>query len=268
MSDDDANRTPEPARVYDPRGHYEGAGSKSEEDLYTDKNRMKNGFEMDSATSVGGSEADEKHQRLQKVNAGAEPSDGEWSMREANRDVLRVTTALCSSLDLNTAEQEEVLATMQRLDLSSFGSQRGIETVALGVIRFRVPQMRSEHVDLDQVDDDQMSQIFISRQEAFKSCIDDFDLSMSDLNTINKGIRDQLGESVSRLSGSGEVVAGPDPNLPRRTSQDRSDEWWDAQFSGEHGLSDKPDEFWEIVSESFIESIPDRYRHHIPEKHR
>ena len=266
---EDTSRRPDISRDYDPRGRREGAGSQSRSDLYTDKHRMEHGFEMDSATSVGGSDVDEEYERLQEVNAGAEPSDGEWSIREADRDIARITASLCSTLDLNVAERDEVVAVMDELELSFFGSLRGIETVALGVIRFRVSQMRSERVDPIEVDDDDMDRIFISRQDQFRELMEDYDVSTSDLNTVSEGVKEQLPNYVieNRAAGSAPIPFAPDPNLPQTRANKRPDEWWESQLEGEHGLADKPVEYWqERVPEQFIEAIPEQYRHHIPEE--
>ena len=153
---------------------YPGEGTRTDLEVRNDNlYANQTGFELDSATSVG----DDFQGKLQRVNDGRHPSDGEHSHREAQRDKTRIAGALCSQLELTSFQQSEVLRMMDELNLDDFGNQKRIETVSLGVIRCVVEKDRLErNPDAKR----------ISEEDQFKDILDDLDIEMSDLLTVKR----------------------------------------------------------------------------------
>lgn len=106
------------------------------------------GYEPIGATSIG-VEAERKkasrfarfrvpETRLALHQEGRHPSDGNQASRLATIDKKRITQAYCSQLDVPRYLQADAVRGMLLLDLTAFGSQKGIEGIALLVIELVV----------------------------------------------------------------------------------------------------------------------------------
>ena len=106
-----------------------------------------------------------------------------YSPTEADKP--RVTGALASTLDLSKAHTEEVCSIMAELNLASFGSQRRLETVALGVIAVIVNYERFQRQQNPDA-------IRISETPKFQELMMEFEIDYSDLGTAKRVVKQEL----------------------------------------------------------------------------
>jgi hypothetical protein len=179
-----------------------------------------------AATVIGRArspEADlsESVRRLHDEQHGA--TEG-YSKRAHYLDRLRTTHALCSTLDVTPWERDLALGIMERLDLTAFGSQRAIPTVALVVIRHVVDVERRSYFGLDDLDpselsEERMERLFteykdrdVTEEESFQTLAERHNLDKTSLNRLRRVLKRQLDDDVPwRAYGRNPYR---DPNLP------------------------------------------------------
>lgn len=180
--------------------------------------------EMKAATGVGKPGKPDPHydEQRQKMNDGRDPSDGTLSHRQAAWDKKRIARALCSDLPISKRQREQVVAAMEQLDLDRFGYQKAIERVCLGVVAVIVNDQR---VEQGSTPDDVT---LVSWEDQFREIATKFDVGMSDLSTIKKIVREELGDQPPEPA---EADTNRDPNLPDIPPAEQPDEYWDRQPS-------------------------------------
>lgn len=146
------------------------------------------------------------------------------STRMHELEKLRITHALCNDLDLTPWQRDRVLGVMLGIDLTAFGSQRAIPTVALVVIRHVVDTERERHMGLHDtawirsLPPERLEGLYeafdsITDDAAFESLLEKHGLNVTSLNRLRRVLRDQLAEH-----DLDDAVFGRnpyrDPNLP------------------------------------------------------
>lgn len=205
------------------------------------------GYDSRAATRIGGEDdTDDQIERLRELNEGRHQSDGGHSAREAERDKKRVAEAICSSLPLSGREREHVVSAVTHLDLDRFGNQKSIPKVTLGVVAVIVDeQYREDADDLDQ---------FVSFSDEFQSICDNHDISMSDMGTVKRIVREELETRPVPVTTN---VRRRDPALPGPTpASEKPREYWD-EFPAESWVSLARS--WERFPEDYRDAIPDDY---------
>lgn len=217
-------------------------GGSPHEDGYTA------GYDSPAATRIGDEDVnDPKVERLREHNEGRHQSDGKHSVRESRRDKRRIAQAITSSLPLAPRERETVINTVENIDYSRFGHQKGIGRVTLGVVAVIIDeQQRQNASDTPEI---------VSWTDEFQEIRRANDVSMSDLSTIKEKVREAVDD--------GEVVKGPrrpkrDPLLPGPTPPDEyPDRYWTERSPGSWiGMAKS----WDRVPQDWKEALPDEYQ--------
>lgn len=206
----------------------------------------KAGYDSPMATRIGDEDdGDGDVERLRELHDGRHRSDGELSTRQSRWDKTRIAEAICSDLPLAQHERDKVVSVVERLDFSKFGQQKGLEGVTLGVVAVVVDERHRQRVDGD----------IVSFTDDYREICDSVGVSMSDLATIKKIVREALD--------NGDVTMGPlesrrDPLLPGPTPvEEYPREYWDGRPPERWASNAKN---WSELPEEFKEAVPDKYR--------
>jgi len=179
-----------------------------------------------SATQIGRAQSadEELPERLRRLHDEQHPAMQGHSERMHRLDKIRITHAICSRLDLTRWERDRVLGIMAELDLTAFGSQRAIPTVALVVVSHVVDRERQHQLGLDDserlaaLSADSMERLYelfdpITDDDTYQDFLDEQDLTTTNINRLKRVLKTQLEEQ--ELEGA---VLGRspfrDPNLP------------------------------------------------------
>jgi len=173
-----------------------------------------------SATLVGrpespGADVDEN---LRRLHDEQHPAIAGHSERMHRLDKTRITQALCSALSVTRWERDRALGVMTDLDLTAFGSQRAIPTVAMVVIQHVVDRERRRLLGLDDTSwvAGQSPETLERLYEEFESLTDDpryralmetVGLDVTAVNRLDRVLREQLDEQGLR-----DAVFGRDPH--------------------------------------------------------
>lgn len=206
-----------------------GAGSLSRAAVQRDSAVRQWGIVTPAATMIGRAESPDADlgERIRRLHDEQHGATEGHSTRAHNLDRLRTTQALCNALDLTPWQRDLALGLMTEIDLTAFGSQRAIPTVALVVIRHVVDLDRRAYFGLDDIDlsvlsTERMDELFdeykrhdITDEAAFKRLAAQHGLDKTSLNRLRRVLKDQLDEDISAY------VYGRnpnrDPNLPALT---------------------------------------------------
>ena len=126
-----------------------------------------------------------RYKRLWRHERGAHRSSGDYSTKKSQYDKIRISTALCNSLDLNSYQTKEVSRVMTGLDLDRFGNQKRVEKVALAVIKVLINRDRFERQQ-------NLDAIRSSQEPAFKQLMEDHEISGSDLYSLSQLVKKEL----------------------------------------------------------------------------
>ena len=179
-----------------------------------------------SATMIGRAESPDGDlsETVRRLHDERHPAMAGHSQRMHRLDKLRISHAVCSRLDLTPWERDRVLGIMLEIDLTEFGSQRAIPTVALVAVQHVVDRSRQRHLGLDdpeRVGDltpDEMERLYelftsITDEEPYRELLDDQGLTKTNVNRLDRVLKRQLEEHD--LEG---VAVGRrpdrDPHLP------------------------------------------------------
>ena len=237
-----ADRTPEDGEVgtahrswVDSRA---GAGSLSRADAQRDSTVRRWDVLTPSATVIGRAESPESDlsESIRRLHDEQHTATKGHSTRTHYLDRLRTTHALCNALDVTPWQRDLALGVMEELDLTAFGSQRGIPKVALVVIRHVVDVERRKYLGLDDLDPgavseerleglfEQYRQNDITDEEAFQHLTARHDLDTTALNRLRRVLKEQLEEGVGERAYGRNPFR--DPHLPNFTDRNvqRADE--------------------------------------------
>lgn len=127
-----------------------------------------------------------------------------YSSRAHYLDRLRTTQAMCNAIDVTPWERDRALGIMADIDLTAFGSQRGVATVALVVIRHVVDVERRRALGLDTVDAGALSteelealhdtyrDNDITNEDRFQRIAELHGVDQTSLNRLRRVLREQL----------------------------------------------------------------------------
>ena len=184
-----------------------GDSTVSRADLQRDETVRRWGLVTPSATRIGRADSPEHDlsESVRRLHEERHPAMEGYSERAHRLEKLRLTHALCSSLDLPPWQRDRAIGTMVNLDLTAFGSQRAIPKVALVVIRHIVDREREHHLGLH--DDewiaeqppDRLADLYeqfhsITDEEQFTALCEQYDLGVTNLNRLRRTLVDQLDE--------------------------------------------------------------------------
>jgi hypothetical protein len=220
----------------------EDPGGDAHEDAYS------TGYDSPMATRIGDEDdSDDEAERLRELHDGRHHSDGDLSTRQSQWDKKRVAEAICSSLPLAQHESDKVLSVVESLDFSKFGQQKALERVTLGAVAVVVDERHRQH---DDVDGD-----IISFTDEYREMCDSLDLSMSDLATIKRIVREAVDGGDATVW---QREPRRDTHLPEPTPVDEyPDEYWDERHSEYWVRNAKA---WSRVHDEFKGAIPAEYR--------
>lgn len=188
-----------------------GAGSLSRAQARRDVTVRQWDVVTPAATRIGrasgpDSDLSESVRRLHDETHGAMAGH---SKRTHYLDRLRITQSLCNAVDLTGWERDRVLGVMSELDLTQFGSQRAIETVALVTIRHVTDVERRRYLGLDdmeflrELDEADLERLYdryrdheITTDEAFERLLAAQDLTVTNLNRLRRTLKEQLDEET------------------------------------------------------------------------
>lgn len=203
-----------------------GDGAVSRAARQRDETVRRWGLVTPSATRIGRANdpAHELSEDIRRLHEERHPAMAGYSERAHRLDKLRITHALCTELTLTAWQRDRAIGIMVDLDLTAFGSQRAIPTVALVVIRHIVDRDREQYLGLHdeewlhQQSPDRLAELYdqfrsITDDEQFSALCDRFNLDTTSLNRLRRVLTDQL--DAQELTGAvyGRAPAG-DPALP------------------------------------------------------
>ena len=212
-----------------------GDGSLPRTEAIKDERVRRWDVDTPGATLIGRAENPESDlpDRLRRLHDEQHPAMEGHSERMHRLDKLRISHAIASHLDLTPWERDCVMGIMRELDLTEFGSQRAIPTIALVVVQYVVDRERQRQLglhdpdrlaDLSPDDMERLYELFtsITDEEAYRALLESQELTITNINRLDRVLKDQLEERD--LTGA---VLGRRPNsdphlspLSRRTSED------------------------------------------------
>lgn len=191
-----------------------------------------------SATIIGRAESPESDlsERIRRLHDEQHTAMKGHSTRTHYLDRLRTAHALCNALDVTPWQRDRVLGVMEELDLTAFGSQRAVPTVALVVIRHVVDVERRAYLGLDDLDPSALSEerlegLFeqyrandITDEEPFERLADRHGLDTTSLNRLRRVLKEQLEAGVGERPYGRNPFRDPNlPNVTDRTIRERTD---------------------------------------------
>lgn len=213
-----------------------GDGSLSRVEAVKDEHLRRWDVATPAATVIGRPESPEADvgERVRQLHAEAHPAMAGHGARMHRLEKLRIAHAFASTLDVTPWERDRALGVMRDLDLTAFGSQRAVETVALVVLKHVVDGERQRRLGLQ--DQDWLATLSPSGlsilYDRFESLTDDdrferlleaHDLDVTAINRLERTLREQLDEQDLQGAAFGRTPAR-DPALPafrgRRTAVD------------------------------------------------
>ena len=211
-----------------------GDGSLSRLDAVKDERIRRWDVVTPSATLIGRAErpSDDVSETVRRLHDEQHPAMAGHSARMHRLEKARIAHALCNSLSLSRWERDRVLGIFTELDLTVFGSQRAIPTVALVVIQYVVDDERRRQLGLHDREwirersPDELTTLYdrfesMTDDPRFAALLDRHGLDTTSVNRLDRVLQTQL--EVQELHGA---VFGRapnrDPSLP--TVRDRGSE--------------------------------------------
>ncbi|MEF8881127.1 MAG: DNA-directed RNA polymerase subunit epsilon [Halapricum sp.] len=208
-----------------------------------------------SATQIGRAESPDEDlpERIRRLHDERHPAMQGHSERMHRLDKIRITHAICSRLDLTRWERDRVLGIMAELDLTTFGSQRAIPTVALVVVSHVVDRERQRQLGLHDderlagLSADSMERLYelfdpITDDETYRDYLDQQGLTTTNVNRLKRVLQTQIEEQDLEDAVFGRSPYR-DPNLPSITDEttERADVTHTAEESGRANTNDGAD---------------------------
>ncbi|WP_435144224.1 DNA-directed RNA polymerase subunit epsilon [Halobaculum sp. P14] len=209
-----------------------GAGSLGRAEARRDTTLRRWDVVTPSATRIGrprGGDADVS-ERVRRLHEERHPATEGHAERAHRLDRLRITQAICDTLDLTPWQRDRVLGVMDGLDLTAFGSQRAIEKVALVVVNHVVAEERRRYLGLHDdeyvagLDADRMTELYdryrelsMKSDETFRRLLDQYDMTTTNVNRLDNVLDEQLDDRGLRGAALGRNP-NRDPNIPEVAS--------------------------------------------------
>ncbi len=213
-----------------------GSGSLARAALQRDETVRNWGVITPSATVIGRPERPDADlpDRLRRLHDERHPATEGYAERAHHLDRLRTTQALCNVLELTPWQRDLALGVMDDLDLTEFGSQRAIGTVALVVIRHVVDLDRRRYFGLEDLDvgslsPERMETLFaeyrahdITDDPTFRRLAAEAGLDTTSLNRLRRVLTAQLEAGIrpyGRDRHRDPAIPRAAPNSPRATDE-------------------------------------------------
>lgn len=203
-----------------------GDGAVSRAARQRDETVRRWGLVSPSATRIGRADdpARDLSENVRRLHEERHPAMAGYSERAHRLDKLRITHALCTELTLTPWQRDRAVGIMVALDLTAFGSQRAIPTVALVVIRHIVDRDREQYLGLHDEDwlhqqsPDRLAELYeqfesLTDDEQFTALCESVDLDITSLNRLRRVLTDQLDAQDLRGAVYGRTPTN-DPALP------------------------------------------------------
>lgn len=217
---DGAEPHPDEAAEAPPVEDRPGAGSLDRAEARRDVTVRRWDVVTPAATRIGRPEnpEDDLPDSLRRLHDEQHTATEGHSRRTHYLDRLRITHAICNTLDLPPWQRDRVLGVMGGLDLTAFGSQRGVPKVALVVVRHVVDvevrrQLGIDDAGVGDLDEDELASLHeryrdasITEDEDFRALCERHDLDVTSLNRLRRVLKNQLDDG---LRGA---AFGRDPN--------------------------------------------------------
>jgi len=202
-----------------------GEGALSRADHRRDQTVRRWGVVTPAATVIGRPDTpeDDLPESVRRLHNEQHAATAGYSSRAHYLDRLRTTQALCSAIGVTPWERDRALGIMADIDLTAFGSQRGVATVALVVIRHVVDEERRRALGVDDVDPtehsvEELEAIHeayaandVTDDPTFERLAAAEDLDQTSLNRLRRVLRDQLEDLEAPPLGRN---PHRDPSLP------------------------------------------------------
>lgn len=184
-----------------------GDGSLSRVDAVKDERFRRWDVATPAATIIGRAESPDGDvgENLRRLHDEQHPAMAGHSARMHRLEKARITHAYASALSVTPWERDRAMGIMVDLDLTVFGQQRAIEKVSLVVLKYVVDDERERRLGLqDQefvagLNPDEMSSLYdryesLSDEERFQELMDAQDLSVTNVNRLERTLREQVVE--------------------------------------------------------------------------
>jgi hypothetical protein len=184
-----------------------GDGALSRVDAVKDEHLRRWDVATPAATLIGRPDDpdDDVSERLRQLHEEAHPAMEGHSARMHRLEKARITHAFCNTLDVTPWERDRALGILVELDLTAFGSQRAVETVALVVLKHVVDEERQGRLGLDDQEwlgrqsPAAMSMLYdrfasLTDSERFQDLLDEHGLDTTAVNRLERTLREQLDE--------------------------------------------------------------------------
>lgn len=207
-----------------------GAGALSRAEAQRDATVRKWGVVSPAATVIGRADSPESDlsESVRRLHDERHTATEGHSRRAHYLDRLRTTQALCNEVGVTPWQRDVALGVMGDIDLTEFGSQRGIEKVALVVVRHVVDVDRRRYFGLDDLDagdvsQERMAELFdqykrhdVAEEPAFERLAERHGLDKTSLNRLRRVLTDQLDDGLPAFGRN----PHRDPHLPSVTDRD------------------------------------------------
>lgn len=203
-----------------------GDGSLSRLDAVKDERIRRWDVTTPTATLIGRPDRpdDEVGETVRRLHEERHPAMAGHSSRMHRLEKVRIAHALCNACSLSRWERDRVLGIMSELDLTAFGSQRAIPTVAMVVIQYVVDRERRRQLGLHDREwvkersTDELEALYdrfesMTEDPRYRDLMDDHGLDTTAINRLDRVLQTQL--DVQDLHGAAFGRAPHrDPNLP------------------------------------------------------
>ena len=257
---------PAPPPLDPGRRWFHGAVEKPSDEFGGPENdyEYRSGPEMTAATGIDPSkEPDlgplekkywEKLHRYNDFRHENDRANDDLPERQHAWDKRRIPQAITSQLPISERQRGQVVETVQHLDFSKFGPQKGLERVTLGVAAVVVMDEREKLLkNGDGTVKEPPESFWLTRTDEFRHIQKAHDVSMSDLNTIKGIVREQIGR---RVHDSPDIGPFRDPHLPKISIADTPNEYWEEVHPNHWQFVAR---LWEQHSDDYEEALPEKY---------
>jgi len=178
-----------------------------------------------SATTIGRPERPEADldESLRRLHDEQHPAMTGHAERMHRLDKARISHALCNALGLTPWERDRVVGIVTDLDLTAFGSQHAIPTVALVTIRHVVDEERRRQLGLNDADriaeltPDEMASLYdlftsITDEATYQDLLELQGLDTTSVNRLERILETQIEEQGLEDAAFGRSPHR-DPNL-------------------------------------------------------
>ncbi|WP_440007390.1 DNA-directed RNA polymerase subunit epsilon [Halomicrococcus sp. SG-WS-1] len=223
-----------------------GDSAVSRADLQRDETVRRWGPVTPSATLIGRASSPDADlsEDVRRLHEERHSAMAGHSKRVHRLDKVRISHALCNDLSLTPWQRDCVIGIMADLDLTAFGSQRAIPTVALVVIRHVVDREREHYLGLHdqewigELPPERLTELYdqfhsITDDDRFTELAEKHGLDVTSLNRLRRTLKEQVDEQ-----GIEDAVYGRnphrDPNLPSLGERSDGPEDADGRPAGEN----------------------------------